>query len=204
MSDMISTIVPRSDQLNSDDLIGRTITIKVTAVTIGAGGGTDQPVSIYYENDNNKPFKPCKSMRRVLVQIWGNDSKQYVGKSMTLYRDEGVIFAGVKVGGIRISHMSHLQKEVTIALTASKAKRSPYTVKPLPGDWTEPAKAKEQTPPKDWVKELYSANTLDELGKVWTSIPPAEKQNYLKEKDIRKGEITEEMNAKAEQQSSNP
>jgi len=70
-------------------------------------------------------------MRRVLVNLWGPDGAAYIGRSLTIYRDEQVVFGGVEVGGIRISHMSHLQRETTMALTATKAKRKPFTVRPL-------------------------------------------------------------------------
>jgi hypothetical protein len=122
-------VIPKSDQLNADDLIGTSKTIKITAIR-----GVDdinQPVILNFEGDNGRPYKPCKSMRRVLIAAWGEDGKAYVGKSMTLYSDPEVIFGGVKVGGIRISHMSHITKPLTIALTANKSQRKPYTVKPL-------------------------------------------------------------------------
>lgn len=128
MIDLRGTIKPKSDQLNADDLIGGPITIRITAVAVGEG---EQPVSISYEGDGGKPYKPGKSMRRVLVNLWGPDGAVYVGRSLTLYRDEEVVFGGVAVGGIRISHMSHLQRETTMALTATKAKRKPFTVRPL-------------------------------------------------------------------------
>ena len=128
MIDLRGTIKPKSDQLNADDLIGGPVTIRITGVSVGEG---DQPVSISFEGDGGKPFKPGKSMRRVLVNLWGPDGATYVGRSLTLYRDEQVVFGGVEVGGIRISHMSHLQRETTMALTATKAKRKPFTVRPL-------------------------------------------------------------------------
>lgn len=131
MTNMLTTIVPKSDQLNADDLIGRTITIKVNKVSLLAG---DQPVSIGYDGDGGKPYKPCKSMRRVLVSVWGSDGSAYVGRSMTLYRDEKVTFGAMAVGGIRISHMSHIDKPVTLALTATRANRKPFTVQPLKVD----------------------------------------------------------------------
>lgn len=129
MTDMTRVIKPKSDQLNADDLIGGTMTVTVTAVDIK--GGQDQPVSVRFEGDNGKPYKPCKSMCRVMVTVWGADAKQYVGKSMTLYRDPKVTWGGMEVGGIRISHMSHIDQPVTMALTASNKKRNPYTVHPL-------------------------------------------------------------------------
>lgn len=127
--DMAATVAPKSDQMNADDLIAgpRTITISRVAGT----GNADQPVAVFFDGDGGKPFKPCKSMRRVMISAWGADAAQYVGRSMTLYRDAKVAFGGMEVGGIRISHMSHLQRELSLALTVTKAKRAPYSVKPL-------------------------------------------------------------------------
>ncbi|MAO79602.1 MAG: hypothetical protein CMH82_02850 [Nocardioides sp.] len=130
MVDMSQTIAPKSDQLNADDLIGGPRTITITRVT-GNEGNAEQPVNIFFEGDNGKPFRPCKSMRRVMVKIWGADASKYAGQSMTLYRDPKVKWGGMEVGGIRISHMTGLQKPETMALTASKQARAPYTVKPL-------------------------------------------------------------------------
>lgn len=127
--DMSKTIIPKSDQLNADDLIGGPRTITVTGVR-----GTDtaeQPVAVNFQGDDGKPYKPCKSMRRVMVHVWGPDAKAYVGRSMTLYCDAAVQFGGMKVGGIRISHMSHMNGPMTMALTATRAKRAPFTVQPL-------------------------------------------------------------------------
>lgn len=129
MADIRKTTEPKSDQLNADSLIGgNTLTIKVTKVELCAG---DQPVSIHYENENGRPYKPCKSMRRVLVHCWGPDGNAFIGRSMTLYCDDKVVFGGQAVGGIRISHMSHIDAPVTMALTATRASRKPFTVKPL-------------------------------------------------------------------------
>ena len=128
MTDLRKTIIPKSDQLNADDLICTTKTIKITKVSLAAG---EQPIAINYEGDEGKPYLPCKSMRRVLVNIWGPDGNEFIGRSLTLYRDDTVTWAGLAVGGIRISHMSHIDKDVTMALTATKSSRKPFTVKPL-------------------------------------------------------------------------
>lgn len=129
MNDMSRVIVPKSDQINADDLISGPITIRIAEVHISPG--TEQPVSIRFDNDDGKPWRPCKSMSRVLVAAWGPDAKAYVGRSVTLYRDPKVKWGGMEVGGIRISHMSDIEREMVMALTATKGKRSPYTVKPL-------------------------------------------------------------------------
>ncbi|MDR3439850.1 hypothetical protein [Telmatospirillum sp.] len=129
MTDLRKTIAPKSDQMNSDDLIGGARTITVTKVSLCTEA--EQPIAINFEGDNGKPYKPCKSMRRVMVTVWGPDGGAYAGRSMTLYRDPSVQFGGLAVGGIRISHMSHIDKPVTMALTATRANRKAFTVKPL-------------------------------------------------------------------------
>jgi hypothetical protein len=141
MNDMAQTIVPKSDQLNADDLIAGPRTITVTGVSIKAGG--EQPISIHYEGDEGKPYKACKSMCRVMVTAWGADSKKYVGRSMTLYRDPTVKWGGMEVGGIRISHMSDIDSKITMALTMTRASKKPYTVRPLEAGASKTAAPKE-------------------------------------------------------------
>lgn len=129
MVDLTQTVIPKSDQLNADDLIAGPRTITITRVS--ASDTPEQPVSVYFEGDNGKPWKPCKSMRRVLIAAWGPDASTFAGRSVTIYNDPEVQFGGMKTGGIRISHMTNLDKELKLALTATKARRAIYTVKPL-------------------------------------------------------------------------
>jgi len=128
VTDLAKTIAPKSDQLNADDLIAGPRTITITGVR---GCDDEQPIAIHFEGGEKTPYKPCKSMRRVLVHCWGPDGNTYVGKRMTLYCDPNVLFGGIKVGGIRISHLSHIDREMVLPLTVTRAKRAPYTVKPL-------------------------------------------------------------------------
>ena len=126
---MKQTIIPKSDQLNSDDLIiCKSITIKITSVKVISN---QQPVSIGYEGDRGNPYKPCKSMCRVLIMVWGDDGEKYIGQSMTLYLDKTVKWAGSEVGGIRISHMTGLAEKKVMQLTATKGNRKPFSVEPL-------------------------------------------------------------------------
>jgi hypothetical protein len=138
MNDMTAVIVPKSDQINADDLISGPMTVTIQGVAITAG--TEQPVSIDIGLPG-KVYRPCKSMSRVLVAAWGPDAKQYTGRTMTLYRDPTVKWGGLDVGGIRISHLSNIERDMTMALTATRAQRKPYTVKALK------AAPKPETPP---------------------------------------------------------
>lgn len=127
--DMSKFIVAKSDQANADDFISGPRTITVTGIR--GTDEADQPVAISFEGDEGKPFKPCKSVRRILVAAWGTEGKDYVGRSMTLYRDENVLFGGIKVGGIRVSHMSHIDKELTVVMNATRGKKMAHKVQPL-------------------------------------------------------------------------
>lgn len=129
VSSLKDTIVAKSDQLNGDDLLSGPRTVTVTAVRRSAA--PDQPVEIAFQGDNGKPYKPCKSMRKVLIFAWGDDGREWVGRSMTLFTDPEVKFGGIKVGGIRISHLSDIERDIAISLTATKGKKAPVTVKKL-------------------------------------------------------------------------
>ena len=78
-----------------------------------------------------------------MVAAWGANAIEYVGRSLTLFGDPNVSFGGAKVGGVRISHMSHIQNEMNIALTASKAKRIAYRVLPMNIDISEKSELNE-------------------------------------------------------------
>jgi len=177
MSDMAAVIIPKSDQLNADDLLAGPMTIKITDVTVR--GGQEQPVSIHFENDNGKPYKPCKSMSRVLVTVWGPDSKQYIGRSMSLYCDPKVKWGGMEVGGIRISHMSDIDSAITMALTVTRANKKPFTVNPL--------KVEQAI---DWTAQIDEAVSVAALGAVWKQIPSKDKPKYEAAKDARKAALT--------------
>ncbi|MBB4642331.1 hypothetical protein [Rhizorhapis suberifaciens] len=162
MNDMTPVIVPKSDQISADDLIAGPLTIRIAEVDIRPG--TEQPVTIHYDDDGGRPWKPCKSMCRVLVAAWGPDAKAYVGRAVTLYRDPKVKWGGMEVGGIRISHLSDIDREMVMALTATRGKRAPYTVKPLAN---APVQRANDDPAAKWasayIGKVNSFNSLDEL-----------------------------------------
>jgi len=136
IDDITDTIQAKSDQLTADDLATGPITVKVLKAVKTV---SEQPVTISYEGDGGKPYKPGKSMRRVLGKVWGKKVSKWAGQSLTLYCDPVVKFGGLEVGGIRISHVTGIDKPVTMALTASKANKKPFTVKPLVLTTTERA-----------------------------------------------------------------
>jgi hypothetical protein len=127
--DLRPTIVPKSDQLNAEQLLAGPMTIRVSGVTVT--NSAEQPVTIHYDGDDGRPYKPCKTMRKVLILAWGHDGSAWAGKSMTLFNDPAVKFGGQSVGGIRISHVSHIERDIAVALTATKGKKTLHTIKAL-------------------------------------------------------------------------
>jgi hypothetical protein len=120
------TIEPKSDQLNYDDVMAAPLTVKIVGLAVG---DKEQPVIVRIEN--HRDYKPCKSMRRVMIAIWGDKGKGWIGQSMTLFGDHSVKWGGVEVGGIRISHMTGIDKPTTIKLTTTRGKRENFVVRPL-------------------------------------------------------------------------
>lgn len=131
MASLEEALRPKSDQLNADDLIPGPITVTISRVEVFEKKAADtQPIVIHIDG-GRQPFKPCKSMGRLIAHCWGVDYENWAGRSMTLYRDPDVMFGGEKVGGIRISHMSHIERRAEIALTKARGKKAIFTVEPL-------------------------------------------------------------------------
>lgn len=133
MTSMTDVIVPKSDQWNADDFIAGPKTFTIRDVSIKPG---EQPVNVFFEG-GDKAYRPCKSMCRVLVQAWGKDAKEYIGRSLTLYRDPAVKWAGMEIGGIRISHMSHIDGKIQMPLAVARGTRKMFVISPLETDPTQ-------------------------------------------------------------------
>jgi hypothetical protein len=136
--DISATTAPRSDQQNFDDYSAGPKTVTISEVRAGSA---EQPVEIHLVEYPGRPYKPSKSMRRVLVAAWGPESAPWPGRRMTLVGDPSVKFGGIVVGGIKISHLSNIDKKLTVSLTVTKGKRSPHTVEPLPDAPAAPTEA---------------------------------------------------------------
>lgn len=148
VTNLRDTILAKSDQLNADDIVGGSITITVSAVK--RGDSNEQPVVIHYNGDNGRPYKPCKTMRRVLIAGWGENGAAWIGRSMTIYNEPSVKFGGVAVGGIRISHMTDIGNGLRLTPNASKGKKQEVIIQPLkmqaPAKQGKPAIGDDQWP----------------------------------------------------------
>jgi len=142
--DISETILAKSDQLNADDLISAPRRIKITGTT---QGNAENPVIVHYEGDTGRPFKPCKTVRRILAAAWGNHTGNWEGKEAMLYCDPTVVYAGKEVGGIRIKALSDIPKRMIISLAKTRGKKVEHTI-----DILEPAKL------PDYPQKNFDAN----------------------------------------------
>lgn len=129
MSDVTKAMAPKSDQQNADDFMTGPKTIRITEVKVAAA--TEQPVWVYFEGCDNKPWRPSKTSLRCLAAIWGADSSKWIGLHCTLYNDPEVTWGGMKVGGIRVSHMEGITSPRTLMLTKTRGKKGATVIKPL-------------------------------------------------------------------------
>ncbi|MFE4229167.1 hypothetical protein ACFRJ8_14910 [Arthrobacter sp. NPDC056886] len=158
--DLTESIAPKSDQLNADDLMAGPVTVTIREV---AKGSPEQPVDVHLVEFPGRAYRPSKSMRRVLVSAWGAEASTYAGHRITLFRNPEITFGRDKVGGIEISHLSHIPKPLTVALTATRGKRKNFTVAPL----AEVAK-------RDFLAEAEAANgDKATLRALWTAAKSA-------------------------------
>jgi hypothetical protein len=141
--DLSKTIIAKSDQLNADDLIGprRPSPSSRSPGTRSSRSASCSPSG----RATDRSSRPRRS-QRILAYCWGSETDDWPpGRAMTLFRDEKVKWAGEEVGGIRVSHLSHIKGPQKIALQESKHKKTLHTILPLPD--APPAGMQESIPP---------------------------------------------------------
>lgn len=159
------TAEPRSDQWNADDFIGGPRTFTVAGVKTGSA---EQKYDIELVEGQGRSWRPPLTMLRLLLHAWGDESDAWVGRRVTLYRNESIRFGPDEVGGIRISHMSNLpgNKPLTVKLTKTRGRRQNHTVEPLP-DAPPPISAEAVT---EFEQRIAGASTVDALKAVWDEL----------------------------------
>ena len=161
-------IAPKSDQKNADDFLSGPQTFTITAEI--EYDDAQQPAGLVLNGDTAHPYKPGKSMGRVLTAAWGKES--WVGRRLTLYTDTSVKFGGQEVGGIRISHMSNLpgNKVMKLALTEKKGSKKPFIVAPLPDVKPSAKLANNSTAPN--ADDVAASTDIDALRGMYSASGP--------------------------------
>ena len=117
----------KSDQMNSVDL---TAPITGRIVKVDYNPKQEQPVKLFLEGYEKRPYKPCKSMLRGLVKAWGDETDNWSDKLIRIHCDPTVTWAGEATGGIRITAISGIDKpfEFTIQLNRKQRKVETWDV----------------------------------------------------------------------------
>lgn len=166
--DISDTLAPVSDQLDAVDLAGGARTFTIEKVS---KGNAEQPVQIHLV-DFPRPWRPGKSMRRVLVACWGADAAAYVGRSVRLFCDPDVVFGGLAVGGTRIAALSDIDKPKKVPLLITRGKSAIFVVQPLKEAAQEPAKpaTKALTATEYRDKALAAQGDVDSLRALFAEV----------------------------------
>lgn len=127
LESLTDTILANSNQLNACD-IPKPVTVTVTDVR--RGSAKEQPVAVHISG-GYQPFYPCKTVRRIMIGAWGDNGRDWIGRSMTLFCDESVRYGGIAVGGIRISHMDGIDADMVFSVNLTRGKKGQVSVKKL-------------------------------------------------------------------------
>ena len=147
--DVSGDISPKDPtQLNADDLLAGEVTVRITGFR--RHDRKVQPWEIRLAG-YDVPWRPCLTMRRAIVRAWGKRSRAYLGRWVRLYRDPETLYAGIKVGGIRISHFSDIPGTITIALQKNDKGKREWTFHPLRPQDIEEAQQDTQQPDPAWA-----------------------------------------------------
>jgi hypothetical protein len=128
--DFSDTLAAKSDQLNALDLGGERVIRIRDAIR---SDSKEQPIWIYFDDDNNRPWKPSLGMRRIIAECWGTKKADLIGKYAQIYCDPTAKWSGKEVGGIRIKAMSDIPTAGHKTLyREARSKTVPYFVAHLP------------------------------------------------------------------------
>lgn len=159
--DITDALAPNSDQLDAIELVApRTFTVDSGGRLGKREGKTVAEIRLV---GFDRVWRPSKGMLDVLAQCWGTDAKQWVGRSVTLYNDTAVMFGKENTGGVRISHMSHIDGARKVSIRASGAGRKKiHTVQPLAAPTPEPTEADVAAcTDLDALRDMYARSSPD-------------------------------------------
>lgn len=121
-------IIRKTDQWNNEDFTDGSRVFTISHVTEGK---EQAPYDIHFSDGDGKCWRPSNGMLELLWRLWGDDSKDWAGRKVELFRDPSVKIGRDVVGGIRVRSMSHIDKPMSPPITVSRGTKKPYTVQPL-------------------------------------------------------------------------
>lgn len=131
MVDITKAAQANSNQLNAVDIQGVEPVITVESVKMTTEAGKNV-VWIYYQGCNNRPWRVSVGMVRILMAGWGKETDNWIRKSVKLFCNPTVKYAGKEVGGIQVKAMSDINTNGMVATIAlNRQQRQPYPVEYL-------------------------------------------------------------------------
>lgn len=195
MPDITDTLKADSTQLNAIDFppgTSRTYTVESVRVVPSA---KDRPVNIRLAEDpDGREFRPSKGMRRILAACWGPDSDTWVGRRFTVYADPSVRYAGKSIGGLKVSHVSHIDVAKKLPLRESESVTTIHTVQPLveATPTVEPIEVRIDKAVKWFASKNVPASSLEaHVGSPVNEWTDADLETLT----AARGELTEQANA---------
>lgn len=163
---------PRSDQWNGDDFINGKA--KVFTIADVKHGKAEQKYDIVLAEGEGRVWRPPLTVLRILMDAWGDESDEWIGRRVALYREASVTFGKEKTGGIRISHMSDLPggKPFEHNSTVSRGCKQTVVIKPL-ADAPPAAEPISDDDAIDFERDIAEATSLQQLNKVGADLKAA-------------------------------
>lgn len=94
-----------SDVIRYVDLRGGEYTLRIAKVSkgkvVGDGGKATGKAMIHFDG-REKPLAAGAAVLSVIAQLYGNDTREWPGKWITIYADPTVCYRGEAVGGVRV------------------------------------------------------------------------------------------------------
>lgn len=149
--DISKALIAKSDQLNAADLTGSPVVATIESVR---PGDSAKPVIVELVGMKGRPWKPSKGMLRVLASRWGTETDQWIGRLVKLVNNPDVIYSGVKMGGVEVVAMSHIDGPFTTPVRLNSKQVKQHHVEVLAEAPTEP-----------WIAQWQAIkNALTEAG----------------------------------------
>lgn len=157
--DITDALAPASDQLDAVELVDpRTFTIDTGSRLGKREGKTVAEIRLV---GFDRVWRPSKGMLDVLAACWGTNGEKWTGHRVTVYNDQSVMYGKEKTGGVRISHLSHIDGPRDVTIRANGAGRTKlWHVEPL----TEPTRP--AAPTADDVAACTDVDLLRGMYKV--------------------------------------
>lgn len=123
----------KTDRFNYEHFISGPKTLKVSRLGKKVDQGKPR-LLVFFEGHEDTPYWVPLGMAKCIASPdgWGESPfADWVGRSMTLFGEPTVQYGGKELGGVRVSHLSHIEKPYTTKISIRRGVRIDYEILPL-------------------------------------------------------------------------